>query len=97
MLPVRIHLGWDGVTFALDPLTRIDIEEKYPGAHRATRIFLGTHEANPKDLETIGGIGDDPNGKLKIIVEMLTGGNVSELLPLRFFQYPDEEVGRVEA
>jgi len=96
MLLIRTHLGWDGITFALDPLTRRSVEERYPDAYRASRVFVGTEDARPTDVRLIGGLVNDPDGKLKIVAEMLTGGLSNELLPLSFRVYPEEEVHRVE-
>jgi hypothetical protein len=91
MLPILAHAENDGVTFALDPVTRRQVEADYPDALRSPRIFLG----GPTNLAEIPGIDGDPRRRCKIIANLLTGIPESELPLLSFLKYTrdgDEEL-----
>jgi hypothetical protein len=90
MLKVGVHLGWDGITFALDPHTRAELDKSFPGRHRATRVFVGTEEPYPKHVRALPPIDGDPDARLKIVVELLTGVEARDLMPIEFQEYGAE-------
>jgi len=77
-------MGWDGITFMLDPVSRLQVDAMFPGKSRAPRVFVGTHEPHPSGVRDIGPHGDDPDGKLKIVMEILTGVTAEYFLPVTF-------------
>ena len=82
--------------FALDSFTRDRLDKEGIGGPRANRVFVGTNEAYPKEVRALGPIAEDQDGRLKIVVELLTGAEVKDLLPISFFVYPETEIHRIE-
>ena len=94
MIPVRMVVEGDGITFSLSPETKNTLERRNPDVIRSTRVFVaGTRDVAEFGPATLSS-GHDPQGRLKAVVTLLTGIPATELPGIRFYD-GDREVFRL--